>query len=52
MPLKAGVIVLMGFSDDQIPSVYITSMENYFSNLKRSLKFDVRGECRNQIMPC
>ncbi|HFE4557798.1 TPA: hypothetical protein ACF24U_004719 [Escherichia coli] len=51
-PLIAIEVALHDFSDDQIPSVYISSMESYFSNLKRSLKFDVRGECRNQIMPC
>lgn len=51
-PLIAIEVALHDFSDDQIPSVYISSMESYFNNLKRSLKFDVRGECRNQIMPC
>ncbi|UAN51662.1 hypothetical protein KGP26_00770 [Serratia sp. JSRIV002] len=51
-PMTTIEMALHDFSDDQIPSIYISSMENYFRELKRSLRFDIRGECRDQFMPC
>ncbi|HHQ6589697.1 TPA: hypothetical protein ACSTLS_001242 [Serratia fonticola] len=51
-PMTTVEMALHDFSDDQIPLVYISSMEGYFRELKKSLRFDIRGECRDQFMPC